>query len=85
MRKFDDVIDKIISFFGAVMIVAISIIFVILIFAAATAATEETKKDEGELFDIPAKTYICTDPDTNVQYIVVVGNNDVSICRRDTE
>ena len=85
MKKFDDVIDKIISFFGAVMIVAISIIFVILIFAAATAATEETKQDEGELFDIPAKTYICTDPDTNVQYIVVVGNNDVAICRRDTE
>lgn len=82
MKKFYDTVDHIVSILGIVMIAAICICMVVLCFADAK---EETRDEKENLFDIPAKTYICTDPDTDVQYIVVVRNNNVAICRRETE
>ena len=82
MKKFSDMVCGIVSVLGMVVIAAICICMVVLCFAGEK---EATKNDTENLFDIPAQTYVCTDPDTDVQYIVVVGNNDVAICRREPE
>ena len=82
MKKINDAVYSIVSVLCMVFIVAICICMVVLCFAGAK---EATKNDTENLFDIPAQTYVCTDPDTDVQYIVVVGNTDVAICRRETE
>lgn len=67
------------------IIVGITFVFLLPIFFAIVIygllSSYENQKEQ--IFDIPADTYICTDPDTDQEYIVVITENGVSICNRE--
>lgn len=75
-----DHFETIVYFIFALLVVGLTILF--------TYSIESTQRSarQGQLWDLPINrpgTYVRTDPDTNIEYIIVISESgSISICPR---